>query len=533
MTRGCLSDDELLELGADARSLADVDAHLDACETCRTLVAESIGDPTRARTPARVGRYLITGELGCGGMGIVYRARDPKLDRDIAIKVLARAADGSQLHEARALARIAHPSVVAIHDVGEIDGAPFIAMELVDGSSLDRWLASTQRTVASVLDVIRRAGAGLAAAHAAGVVHGDVKPSNILVARDGRVVVIDFGLALVPRGTAIGGTRGYMAPEQADGRPIDARADQYALCVVLREALSHARGRVPRRVSIAISRGRQHDPDDRFGAIDTLLAELAPRRQRSLAIGAGVLVAIAAAAWPAVHDGAATPAVPRPAPRLFETGAWLLVGGLAAPAPSADAAARQVAAYVRARMGPCASTEVSGARVTYALHGCALPSGIWIDGALHVTYTRRGDVLVADISEPAVALQGGTASVVEHATWQSADDGSARIAIDATTTGVGARGIAYTAHWTADATELLAGCELVDGSWSLVAAGTTQHARVEHLETCPGRCPHARAAEMSFGGVPTRIAYDGTRRAAWRSANGEAGVFDLTCDDSR
>ncbi|MEM7157672.1 MAG: tetratricopeptide repeat protein [Myxococcota bacterium] len=214
----------------------------------------------------QLGHYQVLDRLGAGGMGAVFAAEDPRLDRRVAIKLLHRNDAEARNHrlrrEAWAMARLEHPNVVTVHDVGEYEGRTFIAMELVDGVNLRRWLEAAPRRPAEILDVFIAAGRGLAAAHAAGVVHRDFKPGNVLVANDGRVLVTDFGLArleataeltesaeLLPeidvtvdftRDGAISGTPGYMAPEQWTATPALPAADQFAFCIALYEALMGA-----------------------------------------------------------------------------------------------------------------------------------------------------------------------------------------------------------------------------------------------------------------------------------------------------
>jgi serine/threonine protein kinase len=153
--------------------------------------------------PVTINRFLVEKLLGVGASAAVYATRDPLLDRRVAIKVLAQPRDGRLaeatarvIREARALAQLSHPSIVSIYEVGQWNGRPFIAMELIEGVTLARWLAAAPRTVTEICETFLQAGRGLAAAHARGRVHRDFKPANVLVADDGRVVVSDFGLAL-------------------------------------------------------------------------------------------------------------------------------------------------------------------------------------------------------------------------------------------------------------------------------------------------------------------------------------------------
>ncbi|HEV8241400.1 MAG TPA: protein kinase [Thermoanaerobaculia bacterium] len=205
------------------------------------------------------GRYRVVGEVGRGGMGVVYRAHDPELDREVAVKHIQLAPDASRevrdelekrfRREAKAAARIHHPGVVAIHDVGTTDTGLYLVMELVDGESLGRRL---ERGVfpdrGAALEVAARAADALAAAHRAGVVHRDVKPANILISRDGRVLLTDFGVARsldeiseLTRTGMVVGSPAYMAPEQLRGGAVDGRADLFSLGVVLYEMLLRKR----------------------------------------------------------------------------------------------------------------------------------------------------------------------------------------------------------------------------------------------------------------------------------------------------
>ena len=297
-----------------------------------------------------LGRHIVLERLGAGGMGIVYAAYDPELDRKIAVKLLNRpgpnhgdhAGATRLLREAKAMARLTHPNVITVHDVGMLPGGQiFIAMEFVDGLTLRAWQQQSPRSWLATLTVYREAGRGLAAAHAAGLVHRDFKPDNVLVGHDGRVRVLDFGLArddlpaapasarndladlpqlrsssiaasLGPSGAqltqdgAVVGTPAYMAPEQRLAVAVDARGDQFSFCVSLWEALTGAPpfagahelallsavqrrefspvprdSKVPRRLLRALERGLAALPGDRWPDMDALLAALAPERSRA------------------------------------------------------------------------------------------------------------------------------------------------------------------------------------------------------------------------------------------------------------
>jgi serine/threonine protein kinase len=189
----------------------------------------------------KIGRYHVLALVGAGGWGVVWGAWDPELDRRVAIKLVKASLPALRermLLEGKALARLSHPNVIAIHDVGALDEQVYLVTEWVRGDNL-RVYARTPRTVRELVAVYRQAGEGLAAAHAAGLVHRDFKPENAIRGEDGRVRVLDFGLALDEQGgeAAPGGTPRYMAPEQAAGGKVTPAADQYAFATSLREAL--------------------------------------------------------------------------------------------------------------------------------------------------------------------------------------------------------------------------------------------------------------------------------------------------------
>ncbi len=351
-----------------------VESHLAHCAACREILAAVVSSvatpsPTTLTLPAdpphpseaplregaEVGRYVIRRLVGAGAMGSVYAAHDPELARPVAIKVLRtsasdRAIDGimsRMRREAQAMARLSHPNVVTVYDVGSFEGCVFVAMEFVEGTTLRGWLRAASRSWREVLDVFDHAGRGLAAAHAAGLVHRDFKPDNVLVGRDGRVRVTDFGLVrsldgddnspprsgpsgslpldatLTRTGTLIG-TPAYMSPEALSGGVVDARSDIFSFCVALYEGLygerpfsgrslaelraSIAEGRmagkargapVPAAVSRALCAGLRAEPERRppsMGALLEALRVAPPQRSRALGLlGATAAVLLGAA----------------------------------------------------------------------------------------------------------------------------------------------------------------------------------------------------------------------------------------------
>ena len=213
------------------------------------------------RPPVIVSHYRIEEEIGRGGMGVVYRAIDTRLGRPVAIKMLpAESTTDAErnrrfVQEARSASGLNHPAIVTIHEIDEHDGTTFIAMELVDGTPLDRVLRAGPLPLDTALDYAAQIASGLAAAHAAGLVHRDLKPANVMITRDGRAKLLDFGLAKLierqpdePTLTAMGtrsgvivGTAAYMSPEQAQGRPVTARSDVFSFGLLLYEMLAGRR----------------------------------------------------------------------------------------------------------------------------------------------------------------------------------------------------------------------------------------------------------------------------------------------------
>ncbi len=309
--------DALDELLSGARPVVDeIERAVTRAHAESALFGESSGPP-------RIGRYCVVERAGAGGMGVVWAAYDPELHRAVAIKLVpaeSAAARDRVLAEGQALARLSHPNVIPVFDVGLHGGQVFLVMELVRGETLRDHVAAGPRDPRAIAQIYRQAGEGLAAAHRAGLIHRDFKPDNAIVGRDGRVRVLDFGLACPPGlaggdadATPVIGTPRYMAPEQAAGGAITAAADQYAFCVSLREALATPRAggavaAIPRWLEAIVARGTQADPAGRFPSMDEVTRALArdPRvvlRNRLLVVAAAALAGGAFAIGRAASQG--------------------------------------------------------------------------------------------------------------------------------------------------------------------------------------------------------------------------------------
>jgi serine/threonine protein kinase len=325
-------------------------AHIAMCDACTAALEalEALRDATGELPVTRgvdndgahpgrhtIGRYVIEAIRGAGGMGVVYRAFDPELNRVVALKVLRRGADSARLkREAQALAKLDHPNVVAVYDVGTQDEM-FIAMEYVDGDNLREWLGQATRDPRRVLDVLVDAGRGVAAMHLLGLIHRDLKPDNIFVSNAGQVLVGDFGLVRTPGShdgiptgdgaataalthSTIVGTPAYMPPEQA-AREATAASDQFSFCVTAWEALTGerpfagtslkeihanvhgavivepaAKRALPRRVEAALRRGLAADPARRFASMEDLLRIIDRRKRTRWRLAAASTVGVAA-----------------------------------------------------------------------------------------------------------------------------------------------------------------------------------------------------------------------------------------------
>lgn len=331
----------------------EIEAHIDECSECRAVLSNI----ARGGPPPSLGRYRIDTVLGSGGMGIVYRGFDPQLARPVAIKVVRRGGEDSNsrqrlVREAQSLARLSHPNVCHVYDVGTHDDEVWVAMELIDGVQLRQW-GEEGHSRDELMTALLGAADGILAAHDAGLIHRDIKPENVLVTRDGRAIVTDFGLArhedLVdvnaatmasnPNLTATGaiaGTPAYLAPEQLLGDPLDARVDQFAWAVMAWELLVGTRPfpvvfavrveairagvqpspKIAAHLHDALARAMAADPADRFPSMRELIAAfraqpaasapatrvpIVPTRGRAAAIAGLVVLAaggIAVTQWP-------------------------------------------------------------------------------------------------------------------------------------------------------------------------------------------------------------------------------------------
>ena len=344
----CPSENTLVDfVSGRSTDAASVRGHLLTCSACQDLVGElARGQTVAGEAPVlqrgdSVGRYLVLGVLGSGAMGVVYDAYDPELARKVALK-LVRTEGGNAdqrrarlLREGQAMARLEHPHVVRVYDVGRFGEQVFVTMEQATGGTLTAWLHAAPRTRDEVLTRFLEAGRGLEAAHRAGLVHRDFKPDNVLLGADGRARVTDFGLArwdasetkadavpasadlAVTRTGAMVGTPAYMAPEQLAGQPSDARADVYAFSVSLFEGLTGRRPftagsiealqrsiaagqlpdearRLPAKLRSILQKGLATDPSARWPSMTALLDALDPkpsRRWQSLLVAAVVFLA--------------------------------------------------------------------------------------------------------------------------------------------------------------------------------------------------------------------------------------------------
>jgi Tol biopolymer transport system component len=343
-------------------------------------------------TGTLLGHYRIDGVLGSGGMGIVYRAIDTKLGRPVAIKFLSVAVADAEARrrfrqEAETASALNHPHIVTVYDVGEHEGREYIVSELVEGGTLEDWTSAAKRSWRQCTEILTGVADALAAAHAAGVLHRDVKPSNILIDANGYAKLADFGLAKLfgagaahsdstrTRLGAVVGTVAYMSPEQAAGQPLDARGDVFSFGIVLYEllagrrpfdgkndleistAIAHAAApplpdTVPELLRFAVDKALEKEPADRYQTMQDLVADLRRATRKS---GASTAMA---------------PPIPRP------TGRWPWLGGAAIGVAVAGAIAVGVAHLRRAPPASAARVQFTIAAPGYQLRGLAVsPDG--------------------------------------------------------------------------------------------------------------------------------------------------------------
>jgi tetratricopeptide (TPR) repeat protein len=380
---------------------SDPDGELGSAASLLRALSDAPGGRPLHAGQVVAGKYTVAEAIGEGGMGVVYRAHDATLGRDVALKVGSRLSPNALARaqrEAQALARLSHPNVVVVHEIGEVEGRVFVAMELITGGTARDWLRERPRSRAEIVALYAAAGDGLAAAHAAGIVHRDFKPDNVLVGVDGRPRVADFGLARTakhasadddPPGTsplaevtqtgAVVGTRAYMAPEQLAGADVDARADQYAFAAALWEGLAGARRDEPgaralsRRDRAVLARALADDPVARWPSLAALVTALRRPRRRRLEVAALALaVAVSAVAIAAVatrddagsrcgDDAAALAPIWSPTRSAAIASALGSAGGAAwrGLAPHLD---RYAADWTAAHHAACVATRVDGAQ---------------------------------------------------------------------------------------------------------------------------------------------------------------------------
>jgi protein kinase-like protein len=455
-----------------------------AGEAMRRALLDALASGRRTR----IGRYQLLELVGAGGMGVVWGAWDPELARRVALKLVhprVSTARDRILVEGQALGKLSHPNVVPIYDVGIVDDQVYLVMEWVQGTTL-REYASSPCSRRELIDAYRQAGEGLAAAHRAGLIHRDFKPDNAIRGDDGRVRVLDFGLARSDEEAAepvkrLAGTPRYMPPEQASGDKLTPAADQFAFAVSLREALIQPRrrdaargGELPAWLAQVIARGTARDPAERFASIEELLRALArdPARiwqRRGIAVAAIAGVAAAFAVGRA-HGGPP-----------------ICVGSAAAIARSWSAASRaQVAAHLQS-LGAFGAGEVD--RLAAALDRYATG---WAD-------VHRGTCLAHEQGElPAVLYERRIACLAR---------GEAALgAVAELMTSVDATGLA-SALVAARSLPSPAGCSAADASMvapppDAVAAQVTavapsvERARVLAVATLPD-APRVAAATVS------------------------------------
>jgi tetratricopeptide (TPR) repeat protein len=494
----CLAEETLIAF-ADGRlgeqAFAEAEAHVATCAACQDLVIVAMGSAAH-QAPAlpvepvgaallrglAIGRYTVLGLTGQGGMGEVYAAYDADLNRRVALKLLrARGpslgaqADARLLREARAMARVSHPNVVTVYDVGTFGGRVFVAMEFIEGSTLKEWLRAKPRAREEILSAFVMAGRGLAAAHAAGLVHRDFKPQNVMMAADETARVMDFGLVApvgeLPEPGGLGadddppprelhltrtgerlGTPLYMAPEQFKGERTDARTDQFGFCVSLYRALygeapfgggdleslmkgvltgevrpPPARTQVPSWLRAVLLRGLAASPDARWPSMNALVEALErdPKRRLRRWAFAGAAAALVVLAAVAVGRSSSSADVCGGGPARL-AGVWEIgEGDPKAPAPRREAVRQAFLAT-----GVPAAAEVWG-RVAPILDRYAQGWLAMYGAACEATMVRREQSAATLDLRMACLDERRTALVALTGVLETADRGTVAKAVDA------------------------------------------------------------------------------------------------------
>jgi len=409
--------------------------------------------------PKTIGRYEILDMVGRGGMGVLYRARDPILERDVALKMMH--VDFSQddtarerfQREARAVARLQHRNVVTIHELGEIDGAPYIVMEFLSGKDLDALLKEgAPMSLVQKLDVAIQLCDGLAYAHGQGIVHRDIKPGNVRVLEDGTVKILDFGIAKfamssVTQSGTVMGTPSYMPPEQIMGQPVDGRADLFSAGVLLYELLSgtkpfvgdsptavvyqimHTEAKpiaevmpdLPEALSEIVGRALQKNPNDRYGNATEMASDLQTVK---------MMIDLPLNADTGAVDPSAATTLLQASPVRPKTGAHTPGSGAlhARMRPSAAAAAADAAPRSRVEPAPMSNIMVIG------IAGAAV---VAVLGGLYVVRGGGGGgaVPAAGASGAPAATTGGKGAAAARTIVISSVPSGATITVDGVDTG--------------------------------------------------------------------------------------------------
>ncbi len=453
-------------------------------ELAQTATAPASPSALAAPKRATLARFRIDAILGQGGMGVVHAAFDPELERTIALKVLRKSGSDDArtrlLREARAMAKLSHPNVIGVFEVGSADGQDFVAMELIDGETLGEWLRRVRPDERAILAAFVAAGQGLAAAHAAGLVHRDFKPSNVLRSHTGKIVVTDFGLVRTDQADdeareggdalthdssrtqtgAILGTPAYMAPEQWTGGTITAATDQFAFCIALWEALVGERpyrgdthdvlraavlaasplgiDKVPRSLRAILLRGLATDAAQRWPSMQALISALerVGRRHTRTIVGAVALgvVAVAVLAVVAFREPRSDECSP---PALDPDRVWSVnrAGALAMRDPgTAELVAGDLAAWSALRSRTCAAEPTERPATLLCLDAALARLDHALGSALGRSSRVDADRLATELVDPRMcgrsspprvaALTPELSSVFEWARYANADDSS-------------------------------------------------------------------------------------------------------------